>query len=70
MYGFTQEDLEREFFIDLPHESKILQQKKVWKLKEIIEAYKQAYCGKIGVEFQHIPEREICDWIRVNFEGI
>ena len=25
---------------------------------------------KIGVEFTHIPEKEICDWIRVNFEGI
>lgn len=36
----------------------------------MIEAYKTAYCGKIGVEFSHIPEQHVCNWIRVNFEGI
>lgn len=45
-------------------------QKKNWKLHEIIKAYQTAYCRKVGVEFSHIPERDICDWIRVNFEGI
>ena len=69
-YGFTEADLEREFFIEIGHKSSILAKKKVWKLKDVIEAYKTAYCGKVGVEFSHIPDREICDWIRVNFEGI
>jgi len=69
-YGFTEQDLEREFHIELPHKSSILQQKKIWKLRDVIEAYRTAYCGKVGVEFSHIPERDICDWIRVNFEGI
>jgi len=39
-------------------------------LRDVIAAYKSAYCSKIGVEFNHIPEQEIQDWIRLNFEGI
>jgi hypothetical protein len=35
-YGFTEADLEREFFIELPHKSSILSQKKIWKLKDVI----------------------------------
>jgi 2-oxoglutarate dehydrogenase E1 component len=58
-YGFTEQDLEREFYIELPHKSSILTQKKVWKLKDVIAAYQTAYCGKVGVEFSHIPDREI-----------
>jgi 2-oxoglutarate dehydrogenase complex dehydrogenase (E1) component-like enzyme len=50
-YGFTEADLEREFYIEMPHQSSILQQKKLWKLKDVIAAYKDAYCNKIGVEF-------------------
>jgi 2-oxoglutarate dehydrogenase E1 component len=69
-YGFTEADLEREFTVELSHKSSIIEQKKVWKLKDIIAAYKQAYCGKIGVEFSHIPETDVCDWIRTRFEGI
>jgi 2-oxoglutarate dehydrogenase E1 component len=69
-YGFTEADLDREFYIEIGHKSSILAQKKIWKLKDVIQAYKTAYCGKVGVEFSHIPDREICDWIRVNFEGI
>ena len=69
-YGFTEADLEREFHIEIGHKSSILSKKKVWKLKDVIQAYKTAYCGKVGVEFSHIPDTEICDWIRVNFEGI
>jgi 2-oxoglutarate dehydrogenase E1 component len=69
-YGFTEADLDREFNIELPHASSILQQKRVWKLRDVIEAYKTAYCGKVGVEFSHIPDKDIQDWIRVNFEGI
>jgi 2-oxoglutarate dehydrogenase E1 component len=68
-YGFTQEDLEREYFVDATQLSGLLSRKKNWKLKELIEAYKNAYCGKIGVEYMHIPNRETCNWIRDRFEG-
>lgn len=63
-YGFTEADLDREFNIELPYKSEILQQKRAWKLRDVIEAFKTAYCGKVGVEFSHIPERDVCDWIR------
>ena len=27
-----------------------------------------SYCGKIGVEYMHIPDREQCNWIRDKIE--
>ncbi len=43
-YGFTEADLEREFYIDAPELSGVLSKKKNWKLKDLIQAYKNAYC--------------------------
>ena len=69
-YGFTKEDLEREFYYQNPYGGAILQQKSKWKLKDLIKAYREAYCTKIGVEFMHIEDREKCNWIRKKFESI
>lgn len=69
-YGFSEADLEREFYVDAPELAGLLRKKKNWKLKELIEAYQNAYCGKIGVEYMHIPDREKCNWIRDKFEGL
>ena len=68
IYGFTESDLEREFYIDAPELHGVLSKKKNWKLQELISAYKNAYCQKIGVEFMHIPDRERCNYIRDKFE--
>ena len=62
--------MEREFFIDVPEMGGILRKKKNWKLKDLIESYKIAYCGKIGVEYMHISDRDTCNWIRDAFEGL
>ena len=35
-YGFTNEDMEREFYYNNPYDGAILQQKSKWKLKELI----------------------------------
>lgn len=35
-YGFTEQDLEREFYIEIGHKSSILAKKKIWKLKDVI----------------------------------
>lgn len=43
-YGFTEEDLDREFYIDAPELGGILGKKKTWILKDLIQAYKNAYC--------------------------
>ena len=68
-YGFTEADLDREFYIDAPELAGLLSRKKNWKLRELIDSYKTAYCGKIGVEYMHVSSREQCNWIRDKFEG-
>lgn len=69
-YGFTEADLDREFLVDAPELAGLLSLKKNWTLRELIESYKRAYCGKIGVEYMHISSREQCNWIRDKFEGL
>jgi len=54
-YGFTEADLNRKFYIDMPNMSGIISRQKEWVLSELIEALETAYCGKIGVEYMHIP---------------
>jgi len=69
-YGFTEADLEKTYYLDMPQTGSILKKKKEWKLKDLIGAYQSAYCQKIGVEFMHINDREICNWIREKFENL
>lgn len=69
-YGFTEADLEREFYVDAPELAGLLSRKKNWKLRELIDSYKNAYCGKIGVEYMHIMARDQCNWIRDKFESL
>ena len=58
-YGFTEADMDRKFFISLPQWGGILgKEKKEWTLREIVKAMDAAYCGKIGVEYMHMPSRE------------
>lgn len=38
------------------------------KLREIIDACKRIYCGHIGVQYVHLPDRTECDWIRERVE--
>mmetsp|Transcript_19496 Transcript_19496/g.14177 ORF Transcript_19496/g.14177 Transcript_19496/m.14177 type:complete len:89 (+) Transcript_19496:479-745(+) len=68
-YGFTEEDLDRTFYIDATELGGLLARKKNWTLRELISAYENAYCSKIGVEFMHIPDRDRCTYIRNKFEG-
>lgn len=67
-YGFTEKDLDEEFYIDQPAWGGLLANKNKWTLRELNEALHKAYCGKIGVEYMHIPERETCAWIRDKIE--
>ena len=68
-WGFTDADLDREFYLDSPQFSGLLGMKKNWKLGEIMDALKSAYSDKIGVEFMHISDTEKCNWIRDKLEG-
>lgn len=67
-YGFTEADLDRKFFIDVPDLGGILSKKKEWTLRELNDSLSNAYCGKIGVEFMHMPSRTQCTWLRNKFE--
>jgi 2-oxoglutarate dehydrogenase E1 component len=69
-YGFTEADLDKTYYIDLAHSGAILSKRKDWKLRDLIEAYQNAYCKKIGVEFMHINNREELQWIRNKFENL
>ncbi len=67
-YGFTEADLDRDFHIDAPELAGLLRRKKTWKLRELIDNFSKAYCGKIGAEYMHIMSREQCNWIRDKIE--
>ncbi|MEM7122252.1 MAG: 2-oxoglutarate dehydrogenase E1 component [Pseudomonadota bacterium] len=62
-YGFTDEDLDREFFVDgvLGFQTATL--------REILNAVRETYCGTIGVEFMHIQSPQEKAWIQRKFEG-
>lgn len=62
-YGFTDEDMDREIFLDGS-----LGIKKA-PLREIVSILRNTYCGNIGVEFMHIQYPEQKAWIQKRFEG-
>lgn len=37
-------------------------------LREVLKRLKEAYCGTIGYEYMHIPDRERCNWLRDRIE--
>lgn len=62
-YGFGEEDLDREFYLD-----NVLGLEKA-TLREIVEILRQTYSAKIGVEFMHIQEQDQKAWIQAVMEG-
>lgn len=67
-YGFTEKDLDRSFYVDVPQLGGILQKKKRWTLRELDVTLRTAYCNKIGVEYMHNHDAEQCKFIRNIFE--
>lgn len=68
-YGWSESDLSREMRLGpglLPNFTKA----GVTKLTigEVIDACKRIYCGSIGIQYVHIPDREMCDWLRERIE--
>jgi 2-oxoglutarate dehydrogenase E1 component len=62
-YGFTEADLDREFFLD-----NMLGLEKA-TLREIVRILRQTYSAKVGVEFMHIQDPDQKAWIQVQMEG-
>ena len=46
----------------------LLSKKQDWTLREIRDTLTNAYCGKFGVEYMHIPNRQECVWLRDKIE--
>ncbi|KAK0554455.1 2-oxoglutarate dehydrogenase E1 component [Tilletia horrida] len=68
-YGWSQKDLEKEVKLGpglLPNFAKAGITR--MKIGEVIDACKRMYCGSIGVEYVHIPDRDKCDWLRERIE--
>jgi 2-oxoglutarate dehydrogenase E1 component len=68
-YGFTESDLDREFYIGTATMSGFLAANRPkMKLRDIIQRLKETYCGTIGYEYMHIQDRSKCNWIRERIE--
>jgi 2-oxoglutarate dehydrogenase E1 component len=61
-FGFTPADLDRTYDTSFFHG---LQQ---GTLRQLIEALKDTYCRTIGVEYMHITDPEIRDWLQRKME--
>ncbi|KAI8539943.1 hypothetical protein RHMOL_Rhmol09G0222300 [Rhododendron molle] len=69
LYGFTEADLDREFFLGVWRMSGFLSENRpVQTLRAILTRLEQAYCGTIGYEYMHIADREKCNWLRDKIE--
>ncbi|KAK4476663.1 hypothetical protein RD792_015823 [Penstemon davidsonii] len=69
LYGFTEADLDREFFIGVWRMHGFLSENRpVQTLRAILTRLEQAYCGSIGYEYMHIADREKCNWLRDKIE--
>jgi 2-oxoglutarate dehydrogenase E1 component len=68
-YGFTEADLDRQFFLGTWNQEGFLSESRpVRTLREILDRLRETYCGPIGYEYMHIPDREKCNWIRARVE--
>ncbi|KAL0903431.1 hypothetical protein M5K25_027810 [Dendrobium thyrsiflorum] len=71
LYGFTEADLDREFFLGVWRMAGFLSENRpVQTLREILNRLEQAYCGTIGYEYMHIADREKCNWLRERIETV
>ena len=61
-YGFTDADLDREFYLD-----NVLGLEKA-SLRDIVRILRQTYSDKIGVEFMHIQDPDQKAWIQQRIE--
>ncbi len=62
--GFTQKDLDR------PASSALIANGKQFVLRELIAALENLYCKHIGVEFSHIQNPKVREWVREKFEAV
>jgi 2-oxoglutarate dehydrogenase E1 component len=62
-YGFTDADLDREFYLDY------VLGLETASLRKIMEVLKRTYSSTVGIEFMHIQEPDQKAWIQSRIEG-
>ncbi|OCH92587.1 2-oxoglutarate dehydrogenase E1 component [Obba rivulosa] len=68
-YGFSERDLDKQIALGpgiLPHFA--TEDRKTMTLGELIKVCQRIYCGAVGWQYIHIPDKEQCDWIRERIE--
>ncbi|TFK23427.1 oxoglutarate dehydrogenase, partial [Coprinopsis marcescibilis] len=68
-YGFAERDLDKDITLGpgiLPHFA--TEEHTTMKLRDIIKLLRRIYCGAVGIQYVHIPDKEQCDWIRERIE--
>lgn len=68
-YGWKESDLDREMQLGpglLPNF--VSEGRERMTIREVIDAVKRIYCGSMGIQYVHIPDREKCDWLRERIE--
>jgi 2-oxoglutarate dehydrogenase E1 component len=68
-YGFTEQDLDKEFLVKTEGLAGVLNESKPVKLRSIIERLQKAYCSTIGIEFMYNHSRELCNFLREKMEN-
>jgi 2-oxoglutarate dehydrogenase E1 component len=61
--GFTEADLDR------PFSAATIQGEDVQTLRRLLERLRNTYCRSIGVQFMHIDDLEIREWLQRRMEG-
>eukprot|EP00331_Platyophrya_macrostoma_P011783 CAMPEP_0176429856 /NCGR_PEP_ID=MMETSP0127-20121128/13936_1 /TAXON_ID=938130 /ORGANISM="Platyophrya macrostoma, Strain WH" /LENGTH=999 /DNA_ID=CAMNT_0017811693 /DNA_START=78 /DNA_END=3077 /DNA_ORIENTATION=- len=69
-YGFTKDDLEKQVLVDIGLFKGNIFKKQFWKLGDLINELNRIFCGKAGIEYQHIRDRDERGWVREQFEKL
>ncbi len=62
-YGFTEADMDREFSTDT------IQGPQAMTLRRILERLRNTYCRSIGVQFMHMDDLKVRQWLQERMEG-
>eukprot|EP00331_Platyophrya_macrostoma_P030762 CAMPEP_0176456844 /NCGR_PEP_ID=MMETSP0127-20121128/31545_1 /TAXON_ID=938130 /ORGANISM="Platyophrya macrostoma, Strain WH" /LENGTH=1003 /DNA_ID=CAMNT_0017846911 /DNA_START=45 /DNA_END=3056 /DNA_ORIENTATION=+ len=69
-YGFTTQDLNSQILVDIGMFKGSIFKKQFWKVGDLVKELDRIFCGKAGIEYQHIRDREERGWVREQFEKL